>query len=270
MQQLSPNIPEFCDYEMCICKRVYKLACVLYIGITVALTSPTSAPETLIPCKVCGRTFVADSVLKHQEICKRVFERKHRPFNSFKQRAKGIPLTAQSSAAKPIERKSTWRQAHEDFINCIRAAKEVSKAMREGRPLPPPPPPSINPDYIQCPFCQRRFNQIAGERHINFCKEQAARQAMCTKSAPGSSAKHATTTQCKKPSANPCNEASKPVRQQSCALGKGGIGGSPEFCAQKLLKPHVPEVKSVPLDYSNIQIQEADAGLPDTASHGWN
>lgn len=42
-------------------------------------------------------------------------------------------------------KKSNWRQQHEDFINAIQSAKEVTKAMQEGRPLPPPPPPSINP-----------------------------------------------------------------------------------------------------------------------------
>lgn len=30
-------------------------------------------------------------------------------------------------------------------------------------------------DYIQCPYCQRRFNENAADRHINFCREQAAR-----------------------------------------------------------------------------------------------
>lgn len=33
----------------------------------------------------------------------------------------------------------------------------------------PPPPPSENPDYIQCPHCNRRFNQAAAERHIPKC-----------------------------------------------------------------------------------------------------
>lgn len=30
-------------------------------------------------------------------------------------------------------------------------------------------------DYIQCPYCQRRFSENAAERHIKFCKEQASR-----------------------------------------------------------------------------------------------
>ena len=30
-------------------------------------------------------------------------------------------------------------------------------------------------DYIQCPYCSRRFNESAAQRHIDFCKEQSAR-----------------------------------------------------------------------------------------------
>ena len=30
-------------------------------------------------------------------------------------------------------------------------------------------------DYIQCPHCQRRFGQNAADRHIQFCREKAAR-----------------------------------------------------------------------------------------------
>uniref|UniRef100_A0A5F8G9P6 Zinc finger C2HC-type containing 1B n=1 Tax=Monodelphis domestica TaxID=13616 RepID=A0A5F8G9P6_MONDO len=76
----------------------------------------------------------------------------------------------------PTVKKSNWRQQHEDFINAIRSAKQCTIAIKEGRPLPPPPPPSINPDYIQCPYCNRRFNETAAERHINFCKDQASRR----------------------------------------------------------------------------------------------
>ncbi|KAH0622356.1 hypothetical protein JD844_024593 [Phrynosoma platyrhinos] len=91
------------------------------------------------------------------------------------------------------EKKSNWRQQHENFIAAIQAAKLATIAMKEGRPLPPPPPPTINPDYIQCPYCMRRFNEAAAERHINFCKEQAARRAFApgqkaTKTPPGKQA----------------------------------------------------------------------------------
>lgn len=31
---------------------------------------------------------------------------------------------------------------------------------------------SLLSDYIQCPYCKRRFNETAASRHINFCKDQ--------------------------------------------------------------------------------------------------
>lgn len=33
-----------------------------------------------------------------------------------------------------------------------------------------------HPDYIQCPYCMRRFNETAAQRHINFCKNQTSRR----------------------------------------------------------------------------------------------
>ncbi|KAJ8322020.1 hypothetical protein KUTeg_000491 [Tegillarca granosa] len=42
-------------------------------------------------------------------------------------------------------------------------------------------------DYVQCPYCSRRFNEKAAERHINFCKEQS--QRLGRKPAPDVNAK---------------------------------------------------------------------------------
>lgn len=35
---------------------------------------------------------------------------------------------------------------------------------------------SLHADYIQCPYCMRRFNETAAQRHINFCKDQSSRR----------------------------------------------------------------------------------------------
>lgn len=35
--------------------------------------------------------------------------------------------------------------------------------------------PDCVPDYIQCPYCERRFSENAADRHMKFCKEQHAR-----------------------------------------------------------------------------------------------
>lgn len=34
----------------------------------------------------------------------------------------------------------------------------------------------LHSDYIQCPYCMRRFNENAANRHINFCKDQSSRR----------------------------------------------------------------------------------------------
>ncbi|XP_010624919.1 zinc finger C2HC domain-containing protein 1B isoform X3 [Fukomys damarensis] len=135
--------------------------------------------QELFPCEVCGRRFAADVLKRHGPICRKLFHKKRKPFNSLKQRLQGtdIPTVrkAPQSKSQPV-RKSNWRQQHADFINAIRSAKRCPLAMREGRPLPPPPPPSVSPDYIQCPYCMRRFNETAAGRHINFCKDQSSRR----------------------------------------------------------------------------------------------
>ncbi|XP_010016801.1 PREDICTED: zinc finger C2HC domain-containing protein 1B [Nestor notabilis] len=140
--------------------------------------------QDLAPCRTCGRRFAQDVLLRHDPICRKVFNKKRKPFSSMKQRLQGTEIMTvrkQHPQKKQPEKKSNWRQHHEDFINAIRSAKQVTKALKEGRPLPPPPPPSINPDYIQCPHCSRRFNEAAAERHIKFCEEQAIRRAFAAK-----------------------------------------------------------------------------------------
>ncbi|XP_004609122.1 zinc finger C2HC domain-containing protein 1B [Sorex araneus] len=135
--------------------------------------------QELFPCEVCGRRFAADVLARHGNICRKVFNKKRKPFNSLKQRLQGtdIPTVRKTAQSKsPPVKKSNWRQQHEDFINAIRSAKQCTLAIKEGRPLPPPPPSSINPDYIQCPYCMRRFNETAASRHISFCKDQSSRR----------------------------------------------------------------------------------------------
>ncbi|XP_069107062.1 zinc finger C2HC domain-containing protein 1A-like isoform X2 [Argopecten irradians] len=143
------------------------------------------------PCKICGRQFVPESLAKHQPICAKSAKSKRKVFDSTKQRAEGTEISyrqmkqAQKKEVKPP--RSNWRAQHQDFINTIRSAKDVTKAMERGEALPPPPPPSINPDYIQCPHCGRRFNQQAAERHMEFCKNQ--QRKLPSKPQPNANAK---------------------------------------------------------------------------------
>ncbi|XP_037294104.1 general transcriptional corepressor trfA isoform X3 [Manduca sexta] len=90
------------------------------------------------------------------------------PFINKLRKSTTTPSTTKVNA-KPLN--SSWRQKHEEFIQAIRAAKQVQAHLNAGGKLSdlPPPPPSENPDYVQCPHCNRRFNQGAAERHIPKC-----------------------------------------------------------------------------------------------------
>lgn len=143
--------------------------------------------QDLVQCHICNRSFFPKVLDKHVKICQKTAAKRRKVFDSSRQRAEGTdiptlkplkPKSQSSSAsvkAEPPKKPNNWRRKHEDFIAAIRAARAVTQGTKDGEPLPPPPPPSYNPDYIQCPYCQRRFNESAADRHIKFCQEQAAR-----------------------------------------------------------------------------------------------
>ena len=101
-----------------------------------------------------------------------------------------MAINFQKAAAKKVD----WRKKHDDFIKNVRAAREIDEAIKTGinfqsnyasnlfinfsltgGPVPSYQPSEPNPDYVQCPYCKRRFQESAAERHIPFCKEQNAR-----------------------------------------------------------------------------------------------
>ncbi|XP_045502769.1 zinc finger C2HC domain-containing protein 1C [Colias croceus] len=134
-------------------------------------------------CAVCGRRFAPDRLAKHQEICRKTHSKRRKPFDVIKHRLAGteaepfigkLRKNVTSTSSSKVQSKSlnsNWRQKHEEFIQAIRAAKQVQAHLNAGGKLSdlPPPPPSENPDYVQCPHCNRRFNQGAAERHIPKC-----------------------------------------------------------------------------------------------------
>lgn len=144
----------------------------------------TTPPPGTVECKICKRFFNSDRIEKHEVICEKTVTKKRKPFDATKHRVKGTDaekyitkkkpsssVKSTKAAPEPPAKKSNWRSKHEDFINAIRAAKQVQAHLAKGGKLSdlPPPPPSENPDYIQCPHCQRRFNEAAASRHIPKC-----------------------------------------------------------------------------------------------------
>uniref|UniRef100_A0A1I8P2P7 C2HC/C3H-type domain-containing protein n=1 Tax=Stomoxys calcitrans TaxID=35570 RepID=A0A1I8P2P7_STOCA len=149
-------------------------------------------PPGMAACQYCQRNFNEDRLQKHEDVCRKMTSTKRKIFDASKHRVKGTEaekyvakkgkLTAapkispviaavKNNAQADGSKKSNWRKKHEEFINAIREAKKVQAYLAKGGKLSdlPPPPPSENPDYIQCPHCNRRFNESAAERHIPKC-----------------------------------------------------------------------------------------------------
>ncbi|XP_065652330.1 zinc finger C2HC domain-containing protein 1B isoform X6 [Hydra vulgaris] len=183
---------------------------------------------TLVPCDNCGRNFNQDSLLRHKNICKKLKKRK--VFDSKKQRLQGIPvktITASSAPPKIPKKKADWRATHNDFIKTIRAARGVTAALKSGSELPPPPSPTFNPDYVQCPHCDRRFNESAAERHIGFCKDQKSRLPKNGDSKYGvNKEKQDKRIQYRSPVPGLKKPESSPVKAKSAALPAGSKNNS--------------------------------------------
>ncbi|XP_052120319.1 caskin-1-like isoform X2 [Frankliniella occidentalis] len=132
--------------------------------------------DGLVGCPICSRRFLPDRVAKHQEICSRSTHKKRKVFDPVAARVKGTEAEKYVRRAKNAPepkalKNNSWRRKHEDFIQTIRAAKQVQTHIANGGKLSdlPPPPPSDYSDYVQCPHCARKFNQTAADRHIPKC-----------------------------------------------------------------------------------------------------
>jgi len=132
--------------------------------------------DGLVRCKVCGRDFASERVDLHQQICKQSHNTSRKVFDSRRQRTQGTDLEpyARRGAYKNtvIVPKNRWREKHEEFIRSIRYAKQTQSHVAAGGKATdlPPPPPSDYSDYIQCPYCKRKFSPEAAERHIPKCQ----------------------------------------------------------------------------------------------------
>lgn len=148
----------------------------------------------LVACSYCKRTFTANVLERHLVVCstKASAHRRRAPFDSSKQRLEGTEMKNFQPSRRLGKQVSVpqnhWRQRHDELMSSLRNARQTKRAIDRGEALPPPPPASVNPDYVQCVYCGRRFNQTAADRHIPFCKEKSERMAMSVKptaSAPG-------------------------------------------------------------------------------------
>eukprot|EP01032_Pedospumella_encystans_P019578 gene19578-22261_t len=78
-----------------------------------------------------------------------------------------------------------WKEQSNAFREAMKAARQYSKAVAEGKPLPPPVASAPDASLIPCPTCGRRFNAKAAERHIPQCKNIIAKPTMLKRGGGG-------------------------------------------------------------------------------------
>ncbi|XP_036448781.1 zinc finger C2HC domain-containing protein 1C isoform X2 [Colossoma macropomum] len=133
-----------------------------------------NAHVQLVPCKICHRCFAENRLERHSRICEKQQQSKRKTFDSAQFRAKGTDLEVfmktNSRPKTPEVKKNNWRQKHEALIHNLRQARAPAPGG-----LQPQPSADVNPDYVSCPHCGRRFAPGPAERHIPKCQNIRSR-----------------------------------------------------------------------------------------------
>ncbi|XP_063708206.1 dual specificity protein kinase splB isoform X2 [Culicoides brevitarsis] len=155
----------------------------------------------LVPCPICTRKFVPESLTKHVGICEKMAMKKRKVFDSSRQRIEGTELASyrppplpgmqsrhnsidnsQMSMSKvtppkttPLPRKfertpsldrNTMRQ------ESITTSSATSKMSSNAKRVP------VQAQSEMCPYCERTFGFKAYDRHVEWCKEKALLKQM--------------------------------------------------------------------------------------------
>ncbi len=163
-------------------------------------------------CPDCGRKFNPIPYEKHIKICAKVFLQKRKVFDTVKMRVADNPeqlkllqkaekeeklkakREAQAAKKSNIDDRAVdggdsaaakWKKDSEAFRAAMKAARQYSKAVAAGDPLPPPVASAPDSSLIPCPHCGRRFNEKAAERHIPVCTSIRAKPTSLRRGAGG-------------------------------------------------------------------------------------
>ena len=165
-----------------------------YDGADAGMESDPFPEQSTYPCPNCGRSFNESALERHvaKSLCQKSVRK---PFDVAAQRLQDVKaelhqVTAgdkragggagrrqQEEAAAAAAKQSKWRQERARLQEAIQAGKQLTQALKEGKPLSsiPVAASSIPDDRVQCPHCLRKFAEQTAERHIPHCKNTASR-----------------------------------------------------------------------------------------------
>lgn len=148
--------------------------------------APPKVPRPTLECPHCRRTFNEAPFQRHVQICQDVFGRKKTAYDASDnhrlqdgtgehlKRAKRVMHGSGNTNSSPT--KDRWKKDSHELRAAMREGRKIQRAIEKGGPLPEyVPSEKANDSYVQCPHCERRFNEHAGARHIPQCKNIIAK-----------------------------------------------------------------------------------------------
>ncbi|XP_050448822.1 uncharacterized protein LOC126849950 [Cataglyphis hispanica] len=144
-------------------------------------------PPILLPCAICARTFMPQSLEKHTKICERSTVKKRKPFDSAKQRIQGTELAEFLPKQEPRRHhqdekttKSSWKKTHDDFLKTIREARGevMDSSNKQCNSVNSSGAPTRANEKGTCPTCNRQFGIKAYDRHVAWCKDRITQMPM--------------------------------------------------------------------------------------------
>lgn len=155
--------------------------------------------QSTYPCPRCGRSFNESALDRHvakalcQKAARKAFDVAAQRLQDVKAELSQVVRADRKGAAAAgggsrkqqqqqqdeagSAKQSKWRQERARLQEAIQAGKQITQALKEGKPLAsiPVAVSSLPDDRVQCPHCLRRFAEHTAERHIPHCKNTASR-----------------------------------------------------------------------------------------------
>ncbi|KAJ8606506.1 hypothetical protein CTAYLR_005903 [Chrysophaeum taylorii] len=158
-------------------------------------------------CVRCGRSMAETALDKMEKVhgircCPKCAPQKRRqPYNAAAHRAEGIAATAEdrqlvkrgiAAVQRDLKPPSKWKAQSDQLRSAMKSMRAAAAAEKAGKPPPPMAPSAPDPTFVQCPHCERRFNQQAADRHIPKCRDIKAKPKMLKRGAgtPGPVRRH--------------------------------------------------------------------------------
>lgn len=165
---------------------------------------------TRIPCGSCGRKFNEVALAKHAKICKKVFVQKRQAFDAKAARApEGLEeLKAEEKYNKPYGQKAKpkakeeraiagkpmpkWKAQSLMFRQAMQASSGGGAKSGGGGAQAQAVAAAELDDRITCQFCNRKFAEESGKRHIPHCERKYKENMMKNGGKPKAPAKRGT------------------------------------------------------------------------------